>query len=167
MAINEIDALRRAIVDLDKVVSEYIQSSPDQKECGDALLQLNLAKRDLSVVYDSLSKGFSDIMGDGQESVIHLGNGALIEKKSAYDRRGWQHKEIASAVVDRLVQSAIDIDTGEVLKSPTQIALDLMTYCAPSYWRVKELSTLGINADNYCETGELKTNIIVRKGNKE
>lgn len=165
MAVNEINALRKMIVELDTAISEYLASSPDAEECGDALLQLNLAKRDLSTVYDSLSKGFSEIMQN--DSVVQLSGGAVIEKKSSYDRRGWQHKEIASAVVDRLIQSSIDMDTGEVVKSPRQIALDLMTYCAPSYWRVKELSTLGINADNYCESGELKTSIIVRKGDNQ
>jgi hypothetical protein len=34
----------------------------------------------------------------------------------------------------------------------------------PSYWRIKELSAIGINADNYCEVDEPKTSIIVRKG---
>jgi len=55
------------------------------------------------------------------------------------------------------------MDTGEVLKSPREIAMDMVTYCAPSYWRVKELNKIGINPDNYCEVGELKTSIIVRK----
>ena len=41
--------------------------------------------------------------------------------------------------------------------------MKLLDYLQPSYWRIKELSKLGINADQYCEVGELKTSIIVRK----
>jgi hypothetical protein len=39
----------------------------------------------------------------------------------------------------------------------------MLAYCAPSYWRIKELNKIGLNADNFSETGELKTSIIVRK----
>jgi hypothetical protein len=43
----------------------------------------------------------------------------------------------------------------------------MLNYCAPSYWKIKELQKLGINADNYCEVGQLKTSIIVRKGENQ
>jgi hypothetical protein len=39
----------------------------------------------------------------------------------------------------------------------------MLDFVQPSYWRVKELAKFGINADNYCEVGDYKTNIIVRK----
>jgi hypothetical protein len=55
------------------------------------------------------------------------------------------------------------MDTGEVTKSTRQIALEILDYCAPSYWRIKELGKIGVNPDNYCEVGELKTSLIVRK----
>jgi hypothetical protein len=42
--------------------------------------------------------------------------------------------------------------------------LKLLDYLQPSYWRVGELSKIGLNADNYCETGEPKVSLIVRKG---
>ena len=36
----------------------------------------------------------------------------------------------------------------------------MLLYVQPSYWRVKELSNIGVNADNFCEVDEPKTNII-------
>jgi len=169
MAIEEaVSDFRKSILKLYDSLEEYQKSddvNPDT--AGQVLLQINLAKRDLSTVYDSFSKFFSDLMDREDSILLNLSGGAIIEKKNAYDRKGWQHKELASAVVDRIIQSSIDMDTGEVLKSTKEIALDLMTYCAPSYWRIKELSALGINADNYCESGELKTNIVVRKGDNQ
>jgi len=101
------------------------------------------------------------------ESVVTLDGNALIEKKSSYERKAWQHKDLARAVVDRLSQMSVDMDTGEILNSPEDIAMQIFTYCAPSYWRVKELNNIGINPDMYCETGQLKTSIIVRKGDNQ
>jgi hypothetical protein len=164
MTIERIVEFRRTILELDREIQSYIESSPDMVEACQALLELNLAKREVGMVYDGLSNAVSNIMGE--EKDVPLDGGAIIEKKSAYDRKAWQHKDLANAVVDKLVKMSIDMDTGEVVKSPTDIALQVLDYCAPSYWRVKELSNIGINADMYCETGQLKTSIIVRKGDK-
>jgi hypothetical protein len=165
MTLQRVAELRSFINQLDAEIGSYFEESPDLAEAGELLLAMNLAKRDLSAVYDRTASLYSDVMN--AESVVMLENGAQIEKKSAYDRKGWQHKDIAKAVVDRLFQMSVDIDTGEVIKSPEDIALELMNYCAPSYWRIKELNNIGINPDLYCETGQLKTSIIVRKGDSE
>ena len=55
------------------------------------------------------------------------------------------------------------MDTGEVLYSQQEIVAKLLDFVQPSYWRVKELQKIGIDADLYCEVGETKTSIIVRK----
>lgn len=165
MSLENVNEIRQAILKLDKLLQEYTETSPSPEEAANVLLQLNLAKGDMGMVYDSFSKYFSELIKD--KEIINLDNGAQIEKKSAYDRKGWQHKELTNAVVDKLIQLSVDMDTGEILKSPREIAIDLMKYCAPSYWRIKELSGLGINADNYCEVGQLKTSVIVRKGENQ
>lgn len=165
MSLENVASMRQAIINLDNALAEFVDSDPTIEEMGKVLLQLNLAKSDLGVVYDTLSTKLSSMIKD--KEVLSLENGAQIEKKSSYDRKGWQHKELANAVVDKIVRMSVDMDTGEITKSPSEIALDLMKYCAPSYWRIKELSTIGINADNYCEVGQLKTSIIVRKGENQ
>lgn len=165
MSLENVASMRQAIINLDNALAEFVDSDPTIEEMGKVLLQLNLAKSDLGMVYDTLSTKLSSMIKD--KEVLSLENGAQIEKKSSYDRKGWQHKELANAVVDKIVRMSVDMDTGEITKSPSEIALDLMKYCAPSYWRIKELSTIGINADNYCEVGQLKTSIIVRKGENQ
>lgn len=165
MSILEITELRKQIQNLSNVIDSYTISDVSVGDASDALLQLNLAKRDIGMVYDILTNFVAQKLGDEKE--ISLDNGALIEKKVAYDRKAWEHKKLGSAVVDKLVKMSVDIDTGEVIKTPAEIAVQLLDYCAPSYWRVKELSNIGINADMYCETGQLKTSIIVRKGDNQ
>jgi hypothetical protein len=115
----------------------------------------------MSVVYEQFANLFADIMG--ASDTLLLPDGTTIEKKSSYDRKGWKHLDLGSAVADRIVKMSVDMDTGEVTKSPKQIAEEMLTYCAPSYWRIKELNKIGINADSFSEVGELKTSIIVRK----
>jgi hypothetical protein len=153
------------MVQLEAEVLEAMNNGATLEEAGNMLLQMNLAKRDMSLVYDSVANRFGEMMD--KESAVPLPGNAIIEKKSSYERKAWQHKDLAKAVVDRLGQMSVDMDTGEVVKSPEDIAMELMTYCAPSYWRIKELNNIGINPDMYCETGVLKTSIIVRKGDTE
>jgi hypothetical protein len=35
-------------------------------------------------------------------------------KKVASNRKGWKHKDLGNAVADRIVKSAVDMDTGEI-----------------------------------------------------
>jgi hypothetical protein len=165
MSLDKIAEFRKSIMDLELEIMQSIDGGASLEEAGNMLLQLNLAKRDLGTVYDFVANRFGEMMD--KESAVPLGGNAIIEKKSSYERKAWQHKDLAKAVVDRLSQMAVDMDTGEVVKSPEDIAMELMTYCAPSYWRIKELNNIGINPDMYCETGQLKTSIIVRKGDSE
>lgn len=165
MSILKIIELREQIKSLSEEIDTYVLSDASAIDASEDLLQLNLAKRDIAAVYDTLSNFVALKIGDEKEIV--LGDGAVIEKKVSYDRKAWEHKKLGSAVVDKLVKMSIDIDTGEVIKTPAEIAIQLLDYCAPSYWRVKELSNIGINPDMYCETGQLKTTIIVRKGENQ
>jgi hypothetical protein len=165
MTIEKIVEIRYLMVQLEAEVLEAMNNGATLEEAGNMLLQMNLAKRDMSLVYDSVANRFGEMMD--KESAVPLPGNAIIEKKSSYERKAWQHKDLAKAVVDRLGQMSVDMDTGEVVKSPEDIAMELMTYCAPSYWRIKELNNIGINPDMYCETGVLKTSIIVRKGDTE
>ena len=159
--IDKINEIKKLITELDSQIGEYVKSSPDINQACEYLAEMNFLKRDLAFVYDTFSYAMIGVMGD-TENVL-LPSGVEIEKKSAYDRKGWDHKSLGNAVADKLVKMSIDMDTGEVIKTPHEIAVDLLTYCAPSYWRIKELNKIGINPDNYCEVGELKTSIIIRK----
>jgi hypothetical protein len=56
------------------------------------------------------------------------------------------------------------MDTGEIVMSQEDMIANVLDYVQPSYWRIKELQNIGINPDHFCEVGETKTSIIVRKG---
>lgn len=158
---EKLNLIKKLITELDLELMEYGDSNPTIVEACEMLAELNFLKRDMSIMYDSFSHSVGKIIGDEQE--VTLSSGVKIEKNSSYERKGWKHKELGSAVADKLVQMSVDMDTGEISKSPYDIALDMLTYCAPSYWRIKELNKIGVNPDNYCEVGDLKTSIIVRK----
>lgn len=162
MTPERIADIRQYILDLERELDDYIKSQPDVQDACGILYEMNMIKRDMSSVYDSLSTSVGQLIADGKN--VQLKNGGVVEKKSSYERRAWQHKDLASVVAQKLVRMSVDMDTGEIIKSPEEIAMQVLDYVQPSYWRVKELSSLGINVDNYCETGVLKTSIIVRKG---
>lgn len=156
-----INEFRKRIIELDEQVHEFIATDLTLEDIGVALVALNHAKAELGIVYDSLVGKVSQVMDQNPE--VRLPDGSTIEKKWANDRRGWKHKDLAHDVSDRLAQMAIDMDTGEVLYSQQELISMLLDYVQPSYWRIKELQKIGLNADNYCEVGEAKASIIVRK----
>jgi hypothetical protein len=162
---GDIESLQKRISEIDTELSEYMESGPESTEAAEILVALNLAKRDFSIVYDSFAGKVGSLIKNG--TAIDLPSGAIVEKKSATDRKKWEHGKLASRVAERLSEMAIDMDTGEVAMSPKQMVEKLLDYAAVSYWRVGKLGELGINPDHYCEQGEYKTSIIVRLGDKK
>jgi NTP pyrophosphatase (non-canonical NTP hydrolase) len=149
-----------ALLSLDAKLSEN-KDSWSVEETGEILLQLNRFKDDLKSIYGNIEKLLADLMGQVPE--IQLTDGSRIEKNSAPSRKGWKHKELATEVASRLKDMSIDMDTGEIVLTPEDMIVKMLDYVYPSYWKVKELGKIGINADKYSEVGEVKDSIIVRK----
>lgn len=152
---------RTATLELDKKIADLTSSDLTVEDACNILVALNIIKGEVALVYSNMEKVVSNLLDNQPE--ITLEDGSKIEKKWASDRKGWQHKNLADVVAHRLIESSVDMDTGEVLLTQEQIITKLLDFLQPSYWRVKELSKLGINADMYCEVGDTKSSIIVRK----
>lgn len=158
-----VSKLRSALLELDTSVTEFRNGeTPSVDEACAAIVGLNRAKAELAMIYEGLSQFVSEVMDQNPEVV--LADGAKVEKKWAASRTGWRHKDLGSEVANRIVDMSIDMDTGEVLATPKEMIQQVFDFIQPSYWRIKELQRIGVNADLYCEVGESKPSIIVRKG---
>lgn len=124
------------------------------------LVAMNNIKKDVASIYESFSQKIIEKMNSENISEFDSPT-ASLQKKTAYGRKSWDHRSLMEAAYDRISQSSVDMDTGEVVLSSKEVALKMLEYFNPSYWRVKELSKIGINADQYCEVGEEKTNIAI------
>ena len=90
-------------------------------------------------------------------------NGATVEIKQGSPRKAWKHDELLDVVSHRIYQKSVDLDTGEITKSPTDMMADLLKYAAVGYWRVSALADLNVDANDYCEVGESKKSVIIRR----
>ena len=150
---------RKALMAVEERALQNLETD-DEQLWYDTLVLLHSIKGDIASMFTQYSNLFANKIEIDEATAS---NGQKIEKKSAFDRKGWKHEDLASEVLRRLNDLSVDMDTGEVVMSSNEVAMKLLDYVQPSYWRIKELSKLGINADQYCEVGELKTSIIVRK----
>lgn len=153
------------LVELDDMLSSEADIPLD--EALRRLVALNDLKRELANVYDSYAAKMAKRMQSENSTIITLESGEEIKCMTAAPRKKWDNKNLMSVVYDRLKKSSVDMDTGEVGLSDREIVIRMLDYLSPSYWRVKALNELGINADMYCETGEPKTNVAIFGGNKE
>ncbi len=154
--------LNQALLDADDAMREYLKSDAPIEEIAGSLVELHALKNEFGELYSSYSSSVLAALQNANVEDMDIA-GAKIEVRSAADRKKWNHEELANAVSKRLIDISIDMDTGEVLLSPQDIANKMLQFVQPSYWRVKELAKVGINADNFCEVGDYKTNIIIRK----
>lgn len=158
--------IKESLEALDQFLFSAEMAEENISVLAEHLVALNSLKRDLGLIYDSFSALVAFRMRSENLSDVDLSE-ASIQAKTGYARKSWNNKSLLFEVYNKLQQSSVDMDTGEVMLSTEEIVLKLLDYLQPSYWRVKALSDLGINADNYCEVGEAKTNIAVyTKGSK-
>lgn len=156
-----VDGHNQALLDLDARVTELRDNPPDFSGACEILVKLSEFKTAMSVIVNSMENIVLDLFGD--EQIYTSDNGTTVEKKWDTNRKGWQHKDLAQAVSDRITTMAIDMDTGEVLLTPAQMIAKLLDFVQPSYWRLTPLRDVGINADDYCTVGDTKPVISVRR----
>jgi len=157
---NLIAQINKALVEIDESFRS-LSAVSGAEELATCITHLHALKGDLASVYDSCCNLLIDAMGNTPEIVVP--SGIKVEKKTGADRKTWQHVDLAKNIASRLSDMAVDMETGEVIMTTQEMVVKLLDYCAPSYWRVKELAKIGINADRFCETSEAKTNIVIRK----
>jgi hypothetical protein len=163
MSIDETIAnLTKVIMDTEDALNEFIESGAEIDEVAKSLIDLHQLKNGFGDVYSMYAAKVMAVLQAANVEDIDVA-GAKIEVRSAADRKKWNHEELAHAVSRRLIDLSVDMDTGEMVLSPEDIANKMLDFVQPSYWRVKELAKVGINADNFCEVGDYKTNIIIRK----
>lgn len=126
---------------------------------SDLVVALDHIKKEVSELLESLKDKMAELMGEAPE---YSANGFFFEKKMGSSRKAWDHKALSHVVAKRLVESSVDLDTGEILKSPTEMIEEAFAFAGVSYWRVRELQRIGVNADSFCEVNEGKPSIIIR-----
>jgi hypothetical protein len=160
--------LRILLITLDDFLNSEGVSEAPLEEALENLVLLNKAKKELADIYDTFSTKMIHRMQDEKSTDIKLESGVELKCKAGSPRKSWDNENLLKVVYDRIQKSSIDMDSGEVMLSQEEIILKLLDYIQPSYWRVGALNELGVNADQYCEVGEPKTNIaIYTKGEKQ
>lgn len=154
--------LMTTMLDTDTELSKFISSNPSTDEAADALVQLHSLKSAIADVYATFSVKVIELLRNAEVDELQV-KGTLVEVRNGADRKSWEHERLVSEVARRLLESSIDMDTGERTMSTEEVITKILDFVQPSYWRVKELAKIGISADQYCEVGEPKTNIIIRK----
>ena len=156
-----LDDANRSLMELERAFSKLGESKDVETVCS-ALVETHLLKASMSVAYDSICHIVNGVMGNLPEFITS--DGSKVEKRAGNDRKKWRHEELAQNIASRLSDMSVDMSTGEITMSPQEMVVKLLDYCAPSYWRVKELAKIGISADKFCEVEEKEASIIVRKG---
>lgn len=139
----------------------FQSSHPQMEAAGEMLAMLNAVKADFAIVYGHAEKIVIDAMG--VEEVVVLSDGTQVEKSNSSNRKGWQHKDLANVVSDRLISGAVDFETGEIGKSTRDLMLEMLDYAGVGYWKVTSLAELGVDADQYCTKGDSRPTISVRR----
>ena len=157
-----ISELSRLVEHLDVMTRFAAEDEIENLESAvELLVALNSVKSRLGVSYSSYEQTIATGMED--DYMLHLPGNIEVTRREGAPRKKWDHQKLGKAVVERLVDQSIDFDTGEILKSTEEIAMGLLQYAAPSYWRVKELKKIGLDAGKYSELGDPKVTVSIKR----
>lgn len=127
---------------------------------GEALIEIDDLRDHYSAVRSKAESLFVSSMDGLPEIAIA---GTILEVRRADSRKTWAHKELTADLAERLVQMSVDMETGEIVKTPEQLLNEMMQYAGVSYWKIKALSSIGMSADDYCEVTEGPMKIRIRR----
>lgn len=156
-----------AILLLDDFIQSLKEKNPEESQITlenwcEMAVEISNFKTQLSIIYNSLTHHLLKEMTETE--MVVLPSGDTVEKKWDKNRKAWKHKDLADVVSEKIESLAIDMDTGERVLSTKEMITALLDYVQPSYWRVTALSNIGVNADDYCQSGEAEPSISLRKG---
>lgn len=132
----------------------------DPADLGAALLELDALRGELATVRDDAEQRLVAAMGDLPELTVP---GATLMVRRSDSRKAWAHKDLAADLAERLVQSSIDFETGERLKTTEELITEVLDYAGVSYWKVTALNKMGMTADEYCEVTEGPLKIRIQR----
>jgi hypothetical protein len=163
-----VDELRRLVQHLDMMARQSSEDEIEQDDLREAIEQLvalNSVKATFKVAYETYEATIADAMSD--EYMVKLPGNIEVTRMEGAPRKQWDHKALGKKVAEQLVNQSIDFETGEILKTTEEVVVGLLQYAAPSYWRIKELKKIGIDAGKYSKFGDPKISVsISRKGQK-
>jgi hypothetical protein len=164
---NPKDVLKQVYTSLRSFESDLMHLSKNGVVSASAedLMQLasdlHLVKAYTTELFNELQTIVTDHIGNTANPVSV--DGATIEIKSGSPRKTWDHQGLINDVSKRIVDSSIDLDTGEVTKTPVQMIREALDFAGISYWKVTKLKELHLDADEYCEVGESKKSLVIRR----
>lgn len=157
-ATEEVSRLLRSI---DRLLLILPEDEPDVRDLAEVAYSIHAIKNQSAELFGLAEEGIGPAIPQGEEVV--LANGAKVETKVGGDRKKWDHTRLGKEVARRIVDSSFDFETGEMHRSYEEMVQEVLKYAAPSYWRVGKLKEIGVDADEYCELGEPKLNIVIRR----
>lgn len=155
---EQLSQFHREFTSLSGKIEEYARSSSDSIELlAELFIAMDHFRKDVVMVNETVMNMVAERM---DSEIIFLENGTQLEKKQGDDRKKWDHSGLAVEVARKIQQLSIDPDTGEITMSPDEMMVKMLDYAAPSYWRLTQLRSIGVDADKYCEKSEGKVRLV-------
>jgi len=157
--LQHIDTVTDLLLELRLLLGTLPSSSTDEE-----LLEVAGALHHVKSIATQTFSEFQTIVAESIDASapVEISTGT-IEVKSGAPRKSWDHSRLAAEVGRRVADRNMNIDSGEMSLSPQGLIQQVLEFVGLSYWKVGKLKELHIDADDFCEVGESKKNLVVRR----
>lgn len=133
-----------------EAITEY--ASQPLPEKAEDLARLLVTCREITStarLYEKQVEGALVKAMDGRR--LEVPGAGVFDKMPGSRRKDWDHPRIVAKLSqEALARREVEGDTGEVQAPEEAVAAAFLRCAAVSYWRVGELGTFGLEADQFC-----------------
>ncbi len=159
--LREFEAAVEAFEQRIMVLSDKAADLP-REEVAEVVVGVKRLAERLGMCWSSLGTEVARRMRSGSSEDLIIVDGATLEKKVGTPRKTWQHKAIRSVIIEKVLASHVDRETG-ALDCPSSVLMaDVLNACSISGYKSTVCKPLGINVNLYCTTEQAKTSLIIR-----
>lgn len=100
---------------------------------------------------------------DPKNRVVELPTGGAVQINTSVPRKTWDKDVLIGVVIEKVIEESIDPETGAIDRPISQMLRRVLDFVSFSNFKVTELKQVGVNPDNYCETGTVKSSAQYRR----
>lgn len=161
--IGEITTLMQELVDIsEEVRSPEVRDLLPEEDLAQMLVLIDVCAKRARQAKANVDAALNVILS--QDTILELPElEVTVEKRVAAPKKNWDHDGLLSVAIEAILERERDPDDGTINTPYAVLMAEVFKYAAVSYWRVKPLKELGINANDFCELGDRKVSFQISR----
>ena len=161
--VDEITALLEELVEISaEIRTPEVRDTMMEEDVAHMLVLIDVCSKRIKATKENLDAALNVILP--QDTPVEISDlDVSIEKRISAPKKNWDHEGLLSVAIEAILERERDPLDGTINTPYPVLMAEIFRYAAVSYWRVKPLKELGVNANDFCELGDRKVSFQITR----